>query len=79
MEKERELKRMTIESPAYASNATQSLTKGQKCLRSKGWSFGKMPTEKRLPCYLNKDIYIPRFEEMTLEAVELLKEINVDS
>lgn len=79
MEKERELKRMTIELPAYASNATQSLTRGIKCRKAKGWNFGRMPTEKRLPCYLNKDFYIPRFEEMTLEAIELMEKLNAGS
>ncbi len=70
---------MTIESPVYASDATWNSIKANHSAKWREWNCGKMPTEKRLPCYLNKDIYIPRFEEMTLEAVELLKEINVDS
>jgi len=35
-----------------------------------------MPTEKRLPCYSSKGFYIPKFEEMTYETVELLEMLN---
>ena len=74
-----ELKLQITESPVYASNATQNLTKGLKCLRSKGWNFGKKRTEKRLPCYLNQATYIPKFEEMTLETIQLLEMLNASS
>ena len=40
------------------------------------WNCGKKRTERRLPCYLNKDFYIPKFNEMTLEAFNLLKDTN---
>jgi hypothetical protein len=45
----------------------------------KGWNFGKKPIEKRLPCYLNQGFYIPKFEEMTLETIELLELLNASS
>jgi hypothetical protein len=79
MEKEKELKRMITELPAYASPVTQNLTKELKCQKPKGWNFGKKPIEKRLPCYLNQGFYIPKFEEMTLETIELLELLNADS
>jgi hypothetical protein len=67
---------MIIELPAYVSDATQNSIKGLKCQRSKGWNFGKKPIEKRLPCYSNQDFYIPKFEEMSLETIELLEMLN---
>jgi hypothetical protein len=71
-----ELKRQTTELPVYVSDATQNLTKGQKCLKAKGWNFGKKRTEKRLPCYLNQGTYIPKFQEMTFETIELLQTLH---
>lgn len=76
MEKEKELKRMTIESPAYVLNATTKLTKVQHLAKLKDWNGGKNRTEKRLPAYLKTDFYIPKFEEMNYEAVMLLRQIN---
>ena len=70
---------MTTELPAYALDATQNLTKELKCQKPKGWNFGKKPIEKRLPCYLNQGFYIPKFEEMTLETIELLELLNASS
>ena len=67
------LKRQITELPACVTNATQNLTKEQKCQKPKGWNFGKKRTEKRLPCYLNQAFYIPKFEEMTQDTVELLE------
>jgi hypothetical protein len=32
-----------------------------------------------LPCYLNQGFYIPSFEQMTQDAVELLNSLNVNS
>lgn len=64
---------MTIGSQAYASNATTKSTKGQISARQKDWTCGKKRTEKRLPCYLNEGFYIPKFEEMDYDTVELLK------
>jgi hypothetical protein len=29
-----------------------------------------------LPCYLNQDTYIPKFQEMTFETLELLKTLH---
>ena len=68
-----ELKRQITELPAYATPAMQNLTKEQKCQKPKGWNFGKKRIEKRLPCYLNQGFYIPNFEEMTQDTVELLE------
>ena len=70
---------MITELPVYASDAIQNSTKELKCQRSKGWNFGKKPIEKRLPCYLNQGFYIPKFEEMTLETIELLELLNASS
>ena len=67
---------MITELPAYASNAMQNLTKEQKCQKMNVWNFGKKRTEERLPCYLNKGFYIPKFEEMTFETVKLLNLLN---
>ena len=73
------LKRQITELPVYALPATQNLTKELKCQKPKGWNFGKKRTEKRLPCYLNQDFYIPRFEEMTQDTVELLELLNASA
>lgn len=78
MEKEKESKHMTIESQASASNATTKSTKDQISARQKDWTCGKKRTEKRLPCYLNQGFYIPSFEQMTQDAVELLNSLNVN-
>ena len=64
---------MTIESQASASSATTKSTKDQISARQKDWTCGKKRTEKRLPCYLNEGFYIPKFEEMDYDTVELLK------
>ena len=64
---------MTIELQAFVSNATTKSTKDQISARQKDWTCGKKRTEKRLPCYLNEDFYIPKFEEMDYDTVELLK------
>lgn len=72
MEKEEALKRMTTESPVYVLSVIPSSTKGLKCLRSKGWNFGKRPTEEQLPCYLNGVIYIPEFVNMSIDSIDTL-------
>ena len=72
MEKEKELKPMITELPVYATNATMKLTKVASCQNKKDWTCGKIRTETRLPAYLNKAFYIPKFEEMTYEATRLL-------
>lgn len=64
---------MTIELQASVSNATTKSTKDQISARQKDWTCGKKRTEKRLPCYLNEGFYIPKFEEMDYDTVELLK------
>jgi len=72
MEKEKELKRMITESPVCATNATMKLTKAANYQSKKDWNCGKIRTETRLPAYLNRAFYIPKFEEMTYEATRLL-------
>ena len=79
MEKEKVLKRMTTELPQCVTPATQKSIKGQISPKQREWLGGKKRTEKRLPCYLNQGFYIPSFEEMTQDAVELLNSLNVDS
>ena len=54
----------------------QEIDQGKSCQKKKELSFGKHRTEKRLPVYLNKDFYIPKFEEMDYDAVMLLRQIN---
>lgn len=75
MEKEKELKRMTTELPVYAINATMKLTKGQNLAKLKDWSCGNQRTEKRLPVYSNKGIYIPKFENMDYDTVMLQRQL----
>lgn len=79
MEKEKELKPMTIELPQCVLPATQNSIKAQISAKQREWLGGKKRTEKRLPCYLNQGFYIPSFDEMTQDAVELLNSLNVDS
>lgn len=69
---------MTIESQAYASPATQTLTKGKTLASPKEWNYGKKRTEKRLPCYLNGGFYIPNFSEMSLETINLQRQLHVN-
>jgi len=57
---------------------TQKSTKVQHLAKQRDWNGGKKRTEKRLPSYLNQGFYIPSFEEMTQEAMELLNSLNVD-
>ena len=76
MAKAVELKHQTTELPASATPATQNLTKARNSAKWKEWNCGKKPTEKRLPCYLNQDTYIPKFQEMTFETLELLKTLH---
>lgn len=76
MEKEKGLKPMTIELQAFALDATVNLTKGKPLAKQREWICGKKRTEKRLPSYLNKGFYIPKFHEMTYESVELLELIS---
>jgi hypothetical protein len=73
MEKEKESKHMTIELQASASNATTKSTKDQISAKQRDWTGGKKRTEKRLPCYLNEAFYIPKFEEMDYDTVQVLQ------
>jgi hypothetical protein len=79
MEKVKELKPMTTESHHFALPVTQKSTKVRHLAKQREWLGGKKRTEKRLPCYLNQGFYIPSFEQMTQDAVELLNSLNVDT
>ena len=78
MEKVKELKPMTTELPQCVLPVTQKSTKVQHLAKQREWLGGKKRTEKRLPCYLNQGFYIPSFEQMTQDAVELLNSLNVN-
>lgn len=67
---------MITELQAFASDAIQNSIKVDHSAKWREWNCGKKRTERRLPCYLNKDFYIPKFDEMTLEAFNLLKDTN---
>ena len=78
MEKVKELKPMTTELPQCVLPVTQKSTKVRHLAKQREWLGGKKRTEKRLPCYLNQGFYIPSFEQMTQDAVELLNSLNVN-
>ena len=78
MEKAVESKHPTTELPQCVLPVTQKSTKVRHLAKQKEWLCGKKRTEKRLPCYLNQGFYIPSFEQMTQDAVELLNSLNVD-
>ena len=77
MEKAVDSKHTITESAHYVLPVTQKLTKVQHLAKQREWLGGKKRTEKRLPCYLNQGFYIPSFEQMTQDAVELLNSLNV--
>ena len=79
MEKAVESKHTITESAHYVLPVTQKSTKVQHLAKQREWNGGKKRTEKRLPCYLNQGFYIPSFEQMTQDAVELLNSLNVSS
>jgi len=79
MEKAVESKRMITESHHSASPVTQKSTKVQHSAKQREWAGGKKRTEKRLPSYSSRGFYIPSFEEMTQDTVELLNSLNVDT
>ena len=79
MEKAVDLKHTITESHHSATPVTQKSTKVQHLAKQREWVGGKKRTEKRLPCYLNQGFYIPSFEQMTQDAVELLNSLNVDT
>jgi hypothetical protein len=74
-----ELKRMITESHHSATPVTQKSTKAQHLAKQREWLGGKKRTEKRLPSYSSRGFYIPSFEEMTQDTVELLNSLNVDT
>ena len=78
MEKAVDSNRTITESAHYVLPVTQKSTKVRHLAKQREWLGGKKRTEKRLPCYLNQDFYIPSFEQMTQDAVELLNSLNVN-
>lgn len=74
-----ELKRMITESHHSVTPVTQKSTKAQHLAKQREWLGGKKRTEKRLPSYSSRGFYIPSFEEMTQDTVELLNSLNVDT
>jgi hypothetical protein len=74
-----ESKRMITESHHFATPVIQKSTKVQHLAKQREWAGGKKRTEKRLPSYSNQGFYIPSFEEMTQDTVELLNSLNVDT
>ena len=78
MEKAVDLKHTITESHHSATPVTQKSTKVQHLAKQREWVGGKKRTERRLPSYLNQGFYIPSFEEMTQDAVELLNSLNVN-
>ena len=58
---------------------TQKSTKVQHLAKQREWNGGKKRTEKRLPSYSSRGFYIPSFEQMTHDTVDLLNSLNVDT
>jgi hypothetical protein len=79
MEKAVDSKHTITESHHSATPVTQKSTKVQHLAKQREWVGGKKRTEKRLPSYSNQGFYIPSFEQMTQDTVELLNSLNVDS
>ncbi len=69
---------MITESHHSATPVTQKLTKVQHLAKQREWVGGKKRTERRLPSYSSRGFYIPSFEQMTQDTVELLNSLNVD-
>ena len=79
MEKAVDSKHTITESHHSATPVTQKSTKVQHLAKQREWVGGKKRTEKRLPSYSSRGFYIPSFEQMTQDTVELLNSLNVDS
>ena len=73
-----DLKHTITESHHSATPVTQKSTKVQHLAKQREWNGGKKRTEKRLPSYLSRGFYIPSFEQMTHDTVDLLNSLNVD-
>ena len=69
---------MTTELPQCVLPVTQKSTKVRHLAKQREWLGGKKRTEKRLPSYSSRGFYIPSFEQMTQEAMELLNSLNVN-
>jgi hypothetical protein len=79
MEKAVDSKHTITESHHFATPVTQKSTKVQHLAKQKEWVGGKKRTERRLPSYSSRGFYIPSFEQMTQDTVELLNSLNVDT
>ena len=78
MEKAVDSKHTITELPHCVLPATQKSTKVQHLAKQRDWNGGKKRTEKRLPSYSSRGFYIPSFEQMTHDTVELLNSLNVN-
>jgi len=78
MEKAVDSKHTITESHHSATPVTQKSTKVQHLAKQREWVGGKKRTERRLPSYSSRGFYIPSFEQMTQDTVELLNSLNVD-
>jgi hypothetical protein len=72
-------KHTITELPHCVLPVTQKLTKVQHLAKQREWNGGKKRTEKRLPSYSSRGFYIPSFEQMTHDTVELLNSLNVNT
>ena len=79
MEKAVDSKHTITESHHSATPVTQKSTKVQHLAKQREWVGGKKRTERRLPSYSSRGFYIPSFEQMTQDTVELLNSLNVDT
>ena len=78
MEKAVASNRQITESHHFALPVTQKSTKVQHLAKQREWIGGKKRTEKRLPSYSSRGFYIPSFEQMTQDTVDLLNSLNVN-
>ena len=70
--------RQTTELAHCVLPVTQKSTKVQHLAKQREWVGGKKRTERRLPSYSNQGFYIPSFEQMTQDTVDLLNSLNVN-
>ena len=52
--------------------------KDQNLAKQKDWNIGKTLIETRLPCYLKGGFYIPDFTKMSLETINLQRQLHVN-
>ncbi len=79
MEKAVDSKHTITELHHSATPVTQKSTKVQHLAKQREWVGGKKRTERQLPSYSSRGFYIPSFEQMTQDTVELLNSLNVNT